>query len=64
MASETREWPKREDGSNMTIGEMTLDDRRAQMAAANFRVMNPVRCSACRTDGFQYTCEDCWEAAL
>jgi hypothetical protein len=32
-------WPKRPDGSNMTIGEMSLGDRRTQMAAANARVM-------------------------
>lgn len=36
-------WPKREDGSNMTIGEMSQEDRRAQMSAANARVMNPVK---------------------
>jgi hypothetical protein len=27
-------WPKRPDGSNMTLGEMSPEDRRAQLKAA------------------------------
>lgn len=42
-AQTTPVWPKRADGSNMTIAEMSPDDRHAQMSAANARVMNPIR---------------------
>ena len=35
----TVSWPKRADGSNMTIGEMSPADRRAQVAASCHRVM-------------------------
>lgn len=31
-------WPKRPDGSNMTMGEMTPEQRRAQWKAAVLRV--------------------------
>jgi hypothetical protein len=39
-AAATPEWPKRADGSNMTIGEMSPEDRRAQVAASTARVMS------------------------
>jgi hypothetical protein len=32
------EWPKRPDGSNKTMGEMTSEERRVQFAAACQRV--------------------------
>lgn len=31
-------WPKRDDGSNMTIGEMTPGQRREQIAASTRRI--------------------------
>lgn len=32
-------WPKRPDGSNKTVGEMTADERRAVMSAARERFL-------------------------
>lgn len=32
-------WPKHSDGSNMTIGEMSPEDRRTQFKASAIRVM-------------------------
>jgi hypothetical protein len=61
MSYRTPAWPKRPDGSNMTVGEMSPQDRRAQMEAANARFMTGATvCPACSTGGFHYTCEDCW----
>lgn len=31
-------WPKREDGTNKTMGEMTRDERRAQFKASIVRI--------------------------
>lgn len=31
-------WPKREDGTNKTIGQMTRDERREQFAASANRI--------------------------
>lgn len=68
-------WPKRADGLNMTVGEMSPDDRRAQVAASVNRVMGRIKpeCPYCSTteglrikcDGYgsiapEYTCEACF----
>lgn len=42
MATATSTWPKRADGSNMTIGEMSPEDRRAQVKASTARVMGAI----------------------